>query len=80
MDDITAFMNGRNKELVEMAEKVVKNLKREVEEKGLKLSITEEGKKEQGNHFLRISGGEVSGRQQKNCCFGDECCNARRGI
>ena len=45
VDDITAFLNGRNKELVEMAEKVFKKLKREVEEKDLKLSITE-GRKE----------------------------------
>ena len=37
-------MNMRNKELVEMAEKVLKRLKREVEEKGLKLSITVRGK------------------------------------
>ena len=44
VDDITAFMNGRNKELMEMAEKVLKNVKRELEEKGLKLSITEGGK------------------------------------
>ena len=28
MDDITAFMNGRNKELVEMAEKVLKSAQR----------------------------------------------------
>ena len=44
MGDITAFMSGRNKELVETAEKVVKQLNKEVEEKGLKLSITEVGK------------------------------------
>ena len=36
VDDITAFMNGRNKELVEMAEKVLKKLIMEVEEKGMK--------------------------------------------
>ena len=44
VDDITASINGRNKEAVEMAEEVLKKLKREVEEKGLKLSITEGGK------------------------------------
>ena len=44
MDDITAFINGRNKELLEMAEKVSKKLKRVVEEEGLKLSITERWK------------------------------------
>ena len=36
MDDITAVMNGRNKELVEMTEKVLRTLQK-VEEKGLKL-------------------------------------------
>ena len=44
VDDSTAFMNGRNKDLVEMAENVSKKLKSEVEEKRLKLSITQEGK------------------------------------
>ena len=44
MDDITAFMNGRNKKLVETEEKVLKKLKGEVEEKGLKLSNTEGAK------------------------------------
>ena len=46
VDDITAFMNGRNKELVEMAQKHLKKLRMEVEEKGLKLSIAEGGRKE----------------------------------
>ena len=32
MDDLTALMSGRDKELVELAEKVLKKLKREVEE------------------------------------------------
>ena len=41
MDDVTTFKSGRNKELVEMAEKVLKELKRVVEERCLKLSITE---------------------------------------
>ena len=40
MDDITSFMNGWNQEL----EKVLKKLKMEVEEKGLKVSIAEGGK------------------------------------
>ena len=44
VDKITAFMKGRNKELVEMAEKVLMAMKSEVEEKGLKLWITEGGK------------------------------------
>ena len=36
--------NGRNKELVDVAEKVLKKMKTEVEEKGLRFSITEGGK------------------------------------
>ena len=44
MDDITALMDRRNKKLVETEEKVLKKLKGEVEEKGLKLSNTEGGK------------------------------------
>ena len=43
MEDITAFMEGRNKELAGFAEKVLKPIGREVEEKGLKLSIIEGG-------------------------------------
>ena len=35
MDGITALLKGRNKELVESAEKVLTKLKKEVEEKGL---------------------------------------------
>ena len=77
VDDITAFTNWRTKELVEMAEKVLEKCKREVEERGLKLSITgreKERKKEEGNHFLQVSGGKVSGMQQeRRSCFGDEC-------
>ena len=44
VDDITALLKRRNKELVEMAERVLKKSKNEVEEKGLKPSITEGGK------------------------------------
>ena len=49
MDDITALLKRRNKELVEMAEKVLKKSKKEVEEKGLMPSITEEGKAGKSN-------------------------------
>ena len=44
MDNITALLKRRNKELVEMAQKVLMKSKKEVEEKGLKASITEGGK------------------------------------
>ena len=43
MDDITALFKRKNK-VAEMAKKVMKKLKEEVERKGLKLSITENGK------------------------------------
>ena len=44
MDDITALMKGRNKEVAEMAKKMMKKLKEEVEKKDLKLSVFEKGK------------------------------------
>ena len=49
MGVITAPLMGKNKVLAEMAKKVMKKLKEEVEWKGLKLSVTEdwEGRKEQ---------------------------------
>ena len=49
-------------------------LRREVEDKGLKLSITEGGK-EQNNHLLQVSGGEVyagSGLENENQAAGTE--------
>ena len=51
MADITAVTNWRNKELVGMEEKVLKKLKMEVEERGLKLSIAE-GVKEGTNKAI----------------------------
>ena len=44
VDDITALVKGRNKEVAEMAKKVMKKLKEEVEKKGFKFSVTENGK------------------------------------
>ena len=44
VDDITALVKGRNKEVADMAKKVMKKLKEEVEKKGLKFSVTENGK------------------------------------
>ena len=44
MDDIIACLEGRNKELPGIAEKVLKTMIIEVEEKVLMLSITEGGK------------------------------------
>ena len=44
MDDITAPLMEKNKVVAEMAKKVMKKLKEEVGRKGLKLSVTEDGK------------------------------------
>ena len=44
VDDITACMEGRSLELPEIAETVLKTIRKEVEEEGLKSSITERGK------------------------------------
>ena len=44
VDDITAFTEGRNRELAGIAEKVLKSMRREVEEKVLELSIMAGGK------------------------------------
>ena len=44
VDDITALVKGRNKEVAEMAKKAMRNLMEDVEKKGLKLSATENGK------------------------------------
>ena len=44
VDDITALLRGKNKVVVEMTKKVMKKFKEEVERKGLKLSVTEDGK------------------------------------
>ena len=44
MDDITAPLMEKKKVVAEMAKKVMKKLKEEVERKGLKLSVTEGGK------------------------------------
>ena len=51
MDDITALLIGKNKEVAEMAKKVMKKLQEEVEKKGLKLSVTENGKERKGKMF-----------------------------
>lgn len=46
-------MYGRNKELVDMAEKVLRKIKTKVEEKGLRLSIMEGGK--EGKRKVTVS-------------------------
>ena len=44
MDDFTALLMGKNKVVAEMAKKEMKKLKEEIEKKGLKLSVMENGK------------------------------------
>ena len=44
MDGITALVKGRNKVVAEMSKKVMKKLKKKKWRKGLKLSVTENGK------------------------------------
>ena len=44
MDDITAPLMEKNREVAEMAKKVMKKLKGEIEKNCLKLSVTENGK------------------------------------
>ena len=46
VNDVTTPVKGRHKEVAEMAKKVMKKLKEEVEKKGLKLSVTELVRKE----------------------------------
>ena len=55
VDDIAALVKGRNKEVAEMAKKVMKKLK---EKKGLKLSVTE---KWQGRHYASKNMGSPCG-------------------
>ena len=58
MDDITALMMVRNNIVAEMAKKVMKRRREEVERKGLKLSVNENGKKrkEQDDCFVSLLG------------------------
>ena len=44
VDDITALVKGRIKKWRKWAKKVMRNLMEDVEKKGLKLSVTENGK------------------------------------
>ena len=44
VDNISALLMGKNRQVAKMAKKVVRKLKEEVEKKGLKLSVTENGK------------------------------------
>ena len=57
VDDITCLVKGRNKDVAEVAKKVMKKLKEEVEKKGLKLSaLKRQGRKEQYDSVVWILG------------------------
>ena len=64
---VTAFTEGRNKDLVGIAGKVLKSMKRKVEEEGSEAVNhgRRKRRKEQGGCAMQVSGGEVSGKQQK---------------
>ena len=44
VDEITALLERTNRDIAETAKKVMKKLREEVDKKGLKLSVTENGK------------------------------------
>ena len=49
VDDITALLMGKNKEVAGKAKKVLKRLREEVERKGFKVSVNENGKEGKSN-------------------------------
>ena len=67
VDDIKAFLEGRDKELPGIGEKVLRAMRMEVEEKGLELSITEGGEEGQSKVIASCSylTETFSGKQQK---------------
>ena len=77
MDDITALVKGKNKEVAEMAKKVMNKLKEEVEKKGLKLSVTEHGK--EGKSKMIASCGFLE-NESSGVTMADSVANARSGL
>ena len=70
--DITALLMGENREVAEMAKKVMKKLKEEVERKGLKLAVTangKEGKARSERHVVswRMSCVKTAGKKRWQC-------------
>ena len=60
MDDITALLKGKKRDIPEMAKKVMKKLKEEVEKKSLKMSVTENGKEGKSTMIASCSFLEMS--------------------
>ena len=75
MDDIAALLMGRNQDLVEMAGKVLRKVKEEVEEKGIKLSITEKSKE---GKSLMIATCRYLEEQLRECSQGRRSDNGRQ--
>ena len=76
VDDIGAFMKGRNKVLPGIAEEVLRSMKMEVEEKGLRLSITEgeRRRQEQGDCVILSRDGSKNGFVPQKC-YKKSCSN-----
>ena len=83
VDDIAALVQGGNKDVAEMAKKVMKKLKEEVEKKGLKLSVTENGK--EGKSKMVASCGFLESelkpiQKRRRSDLGRQCGNAGSGL
>ena len=78
MDDITARLLVKNKEVTEMAKKVMQKLKEEVEKKASNcLSLKMERKEEQDDCFMWLLGGPAASMQQgRRRDDGRQCGNA----
>ena len=66
MDGVKALLKGKNRDVAEMAKKVTKKLKEDVEKKSLKIVSNGEweGMKEQDDCVLWLLGGRAASMQQ----------------
>ena len=77
MDDITALLMEKSKVVGEIAKKVMKRLREEVGEKGLKLSVTgKKGRKEQHDRVVWFPGRRAASMQEGRSDDGRQCGNA----
>ena len=82
VDDIPALLMEKNKAVAEKAKKVMNKLEEEVEKKGLKLSVTENGKEGQRMKIAscRFPEGRAASMQQgRRSDDGRQCGNAGSG-
>ena len=75
VDDITALLMENNEEVAEMAKHVMKRLREEVGEKGLKLSVNENGK--DGKSEMIVSCGFLEDEVRQCCKEGGVTMRAR---